>query len=211
MRKMILGAAVATAMHLVIAPAFAAQPNQLSDERVRQAIAYAIDMDTIVETLLEGKALVADSMIPNGDFKAEGLNAYTYDPDKARALLEEAGWDDSQVLDVVYYYGDQLTVDLMVALQAYLADVGVQMTYRKIEGDVAGQLNTVPEDGSDTSGGGMGHHLWRQGSAGPAGILQCSKDRQEFLRAGHAGARCVDRANQRQCRYRRTEGGLQGL
>ena len=33
--------------------------NPLSDSRVRQAIAYAIDMDTIQETLLEGKAIVA--------------------------------------------------------------------------------------------------------------------------------------------------------
>ena len=151
MRKMILGAALATAMHLTMAPVFAAEPNQLSDMRVRQAIAYAIDMDTIVETLFEGKAIVADSMIPNGDFKADGLNAYPYDPDKARALLEEAGWDDSQVLDVVYYYSDQLTADLMVAIQAYLADVGIQMTYRKLEGDIGGQLNALPEDGSDTS------------------------------------------------------------
>lgn len=39
----------------------------------------------------------------------------------------------------------------MVALQAYLADVGIQMTYRKLEGDVGGQLNALPEDGSDKS------------------------------------------------------------
>lgn len=82
--------------------AWADRPNQLSDERVRQAIAYAIDMDTIVETIYEGKAIAADSMIPNGSFKTDGLNTYNYDPDKARALLAEAGWDDSQVLDVVY-------------------------------------------------------------------------------------------------------------
>ena len=108
-------------------------------------------METIVETLFEGKAIVADSMIPNGGFKADGLNAYSYDPDRARALLAEAGWDDSQVLDVVYYYGDQMTVDLMVAMQAYLADVGIEMTYRKLEGDVGGQLNALPEAGSSTS------------------------------------------------------------
>ncbi len=150
-RKLMLGTAMATAMHLVTMPAFSAEPNQLSDRRVRQAIAYAIDMDTIVETLFEGKAIVADSMIPNGDFKADGLNAYPYDPDKARLLLEEAGWDDSQVLDVVYYYSDQLTADLMVAIQAYLADVGVRMAYRKLEGDIGGQLNALPDDGSDTS------------------------------------------------------------
>lgn len=148
----ILGLAIATAVQMTSSAAFAERANQLSDERVRQAIAYAIDMDTIVETLFEGKAIAADSMIPNGGFKADGLNAYDYDPDRARALLADAGWDDSQVLDVVYYYGDQLTADLMVAMQAYLGDVGVQMTYRKLEGDVGGQLNALPADGSDTSG-----------------------------------------------------------
>ena len=112
----IMGLALAAAVQMTSTYAYAERVNQLSDERVRQAIAYAIDMDTIVETLFEGKAIVADSMIPNGGFKADGLNAYSYDPDKARALLAEAGWDDSQVLDVVYYYGDQLTADLMVAL-----------------------------------------------------------------------------------------------
>ncbi len=143
--RLLTGIALAAAMQLTSLPSWAAE-NQLSDVRVRQAIAYAIDMETIVETLLEGKAIVADSMIPNGAWKAPGLNAYSYDPDKARALLKEAGWDESQVLDVVYYYGDQLTVDLMTAIQAYLADVGVQITYRKLEGDVGGQLNALPEN-----------------------------------------------------------------
>ena len=150
LKSSILGLAMAAAMQFTTSDALA-EANQLSDVRVRQAIAYAIDMDTIAETLLEGKAIVADSMIPNGAFKADGLNAYAYDPDKARALLKEAGWDKSQVLDVVYYYGDQLTADLMVALQAYLADVGIDMTYRKLEGDVGEQLNVLPPENSDTS------------------------------------------------------------
>lgn len=151
MNKM-LGLAIAAAVQMTSSAAYADRVNQLSDERVRQAIAYAIDMDTIVETLFEGKAIAADSMIPNGAFKADGLNAYEYDPERARELLAEAEWDDSQTLDVVYYYGDQLTADLMVAMQAYLGDVGIQMTYRKLEGDVGGQLNALPDAGSETSG-----------------------------------------------------------
>ena len=147
----LFGLAVAATMSMTSMLAWADRPNMLSDERVRQAIAYAIDMDTIVETLFEGKAIVADSMIPNGGFKAEGLEPYSYNPDKARSLLAAAGWDGSQKLDVVYYYGHQLTADLMVALQAYLSDVGIEMTYRKLEGDVGGQLNALPEAGSDTS------------------------------------------------------------
>jgi len=39
----------------------------------------------------------------------------------------------------------------MTAIQAYLADVGIKMTYRKLEGDVSGQLGMLPEAGSDVS------------------------------------------------------------
>ncbi|NQT59780.1 MAG: peptide ABC transporter substrate-binding protein, partial [Bacteroidetes bacterium] len=123
--------------------------NPLSDVRVRKAIAYAIDMDTIADTLLEGMAIVADSQIPNGSWKAPGLEPYSYDPERASALLKAANWDESIVLDLVYYYADQLTADLMTAVQAYLADVGVKMTFRKLEGDVAGQLNGLPVDPAD--------------------------------------------------------------
>lgn len=120
--------------------------NKLSDKRVRQAITYAIDMDAIAASLLEGKALPANSLSPNEWWKADGLNSYSYDPEKAKSLLKEAGWDSDYVLDVVYYYGDQLTVDMMTAVQAYLADVGVKMKFRKLEGDLASQLWVTPED-----------------------------------------------------------------
>ncbi len=120
--------------------------NPLSDYRVRQAIAYAIDMDRIAETLLEGKAIAADSLTPNGPWKTPGLNAYTYDPDMAKKLLKEAKWDSNYTLDVVYYYGDQSTVDIMTASQAYLAAVGIDMQFRKLEGDLGEQLWTLPSD-----------------------------------------------------------------
>ncbi|HET8728585.1 MAG TPA: ABC transporter substrate-binding protein, partial [Alphaproteobacteria bacterium] len=120
--------------------------NQLSDVRVRRAIAHAIDKKTIVETLLDGKAIVADGLLPNGPMKSKTLDPYAYDPDKARALLKEAGWDSSRVLDCVYYYADQATADLMAALQAYLGDVGIKMQYRLLTGDTATALNAVPAD-----------------------------------------------------------------
>lgn len=126
-----------------------AQPindNQLSDPRVRQAIAYAIDMDTIIDTIFEGRAVRAVGLLPNGPNKPDDLNTYAYDPDKARALLAEAGWDANRELDVVYYYGDQSTADLMAAMQAYLADVGIKMNYRKLEGDIGAQIGVLPED-----------------------------------------------------------------
>src|SRR5690606_20404090 len=120
--------------------------NALSDPRIRQAIAYAIDMDTIAETLFEGAAIPAVRMQADGPNKPEGLNPYAYDPDKARELLAEAGWDANRELDVVYYYGDQATADLMAAIQAYLSDVGMKMNYRMLEGDVGAQISVPPAD-----------------------------------------------------------------
>lgn len=120
--------------------------NQLSDPRVRQAMAYAIDMDTIAETLFEGAAIPAHGLLPKGPNLPDDLNPYSYDPDRARELLAEAGWDSGRVLDVAFYYDDQQTADFMAAIQAYWADVGIQMNYRLLEGDVGAQLNALPED-----------------------------------------------------------------
>ena len=119
--------------------------NPLSDVRVRQAIAYAIDMVTIEESILEGMAVVADSAVPNGSMKAPGLEQYAYNPDKARELLKAANWDSSIDLEMIYYYGDQQTVDLMTAIQAYLADVGIKMHFRQTT-DTPTELNALPDD-----------------------------------------------------------------
>lgn len=128
----------------VAAPSGKASP--LADARVRQAIKYAIDMKTVVNTLMSGKAIVANSLTPNGEWKVPGLAEYAYNPEKARQLLRDAKWDSNYVLDVVYYYGDQMTVDFMTAVQAYLADVGMKMTFRKLEGDLGSQLWVPPAD-----------------------------------------------------------------
>lgn len=126
-----------------------AQPvnnNPLSDARVRQALAYAIDMPTIIETIFAGNAVKAVGMLPNGPLKNPELNPYDYNPDKARELLAAAGWDSGRTLEMVYYYDDQITANLMQALQAYFADVGVNMTYRLLTGDVAKTLGSIPDD-----------------------------------------------------------------
>jgi peptide/nickel transport system substrate-binding protein len=128
------------------AQAQALNANPLSDVRVRQAIAYAIDRNLIVESVFGGYAVPADGLLPNGPFKSPNLDAYPYDPEKAKALLAEAGWDSSRTLEMVYYYDDQITADLMAVLQAQLADVGINMTYGLIVGDVAKTLNSIPED-----------------------------------------------------------------
>jgi len=141
-----LTTAVALALPLAtMAPAEPRNDNQLSDPRVRQAIAYAIDMETIAETLFEGAAIPALGLTSDPNNYPEGMNSYSYDPDRARELLAEAGWDSSRVLDMVYYYPDQQTADFMAVVQAQLADVGIQMEYRLLEGDVGAQIALKPD------------------------------------------------------------------
>lgn len=120
--------------------------NPLSDVRVRKALSYAIDKQALIDALLDGKAEAADALMPNDDWKQEDLDPYAYNPEKAKALLEEAGWDEDYTLEVVYYYGDQMTVDLMAAIQQFFAQVGVKMNARKLEGDLSAQLWVAPED-----------------------------------------------------------------
>ena len=79
----------------------------LADVRVRQALAYAIDMNAIVDSLFEGKAEVAKSFTAPGDWLNADIPVYEYNPEKAKELLKEAGWPSDYTLDVVYYYDDQ--------------------------------------------------------------------------------------------------------
>ena len=120
--------------------------NPLSDVRVREAIAHAIDKDTIIATIFDGNAVRADGLLPLGPFHSPNLDPYAYNPDKARELLKEANWDPNRTLEMVYYYNDQVTANLMTALQAELADVGIKMNYHLLTGDVSATLDAIPAD-----------------------------------------------------------------
>lgn len=121
-------------------------PAPLADVRVRQALRYAIDMETICETLFQGSAVPANALAPDANLKGGDLNDYNYNPEKAKELLAEANWDPNTVIKAVYYYTDQATVDLMTAVQAYLADVGIKMEFELVEGDLATILWAAPAD-----------------------------------------------------------------
>ena len=67
----------------------------LSKKPVREAIAHAIDRNRIVRDLLHGYGAVTDTMFPAGHWaRAENLPTYAYDPNKARQLLDAAGYPD---------------------------------------------------------------------------------------------------------------------
>lgn len=102
-----------------------------TDKRVRQAVSYAIDRKTITDNLFRGYADPVSTEVPYLAYtQAADLNPYAYDPDKAKALLTEAGWASETTYTLWYYYADQLTATVMEAVQQYLGAVGIKVELR---------------------------------------------------------------------------------
>lgn len=67
----------------------------LDDEKVRLAVRYAIDVDAICNNVYTGMATRTDTPFPSGTWMYnENITTYEYNPEKARELLKEAGWED---------------------------------------------------------------------------------------------------------------------
>lgn len=101
---------------------------------VRQALMYAIDRDTIMETVRMNYGKISNTMFPAEWARPADLDTYPFDPEKAMELLKAAGWDSSRKLDFLYYYNDQVNKDIVVAIQAYLGAVGITVEPRLVDG-----------------------------------------------------------------------------
>ncbi|MGY1727173.1 ABC transporter substrate-binding protein [Geodermatophilus sp. SYSU D01062] len=87
-------------------PGTSANPA-LQNPQVRQAIAHAIDRETIVNSLLpEGAEVATQFMPPTVEGWAEDVTTYDYDPDRARQLLQEAGAEGTTLR---FYYPTEVS------------------------------------------------------------------------------------------------------
>ncbi len=98
----------------------------MQDKRVREAILYAIDRETIAEQLYPGLAHVLHSGVPN-DYAEYNGTAYEYNPEKAKQLLQEANYDFNHTFRILYYYSDQNSIDFMDTIAYYLREVGMKV------------------------------------------------------------------------------------
>jgi peptide/nickel transport system substrate-binding protein len=115
-----------------------------ADVRVRQAFLYAIDREQIVKTVLAGKADVRLSDFAK-DNEPEGLNAYSYDPDKAKQLLAEAGWDPNQAVNLQWVQGQRDRDATSTIVQSQLGAVGVKVNLVNVQ---AAQISKSYQDKS---------------------------------------------------------------
>ena len=108
----------------------------LKDKKVRQALNYAVDKEALVNDLLGGKTDILSSYVNPPNNNPE-LQSYPYDPEKAKALLGEAG----------YFNGFDVTIEgrasaygfdkeIMTAIAEYLKAIGVNATVNVMENGV---------------------------------------------------------------------------
>lgn len=109
------------------------------DREVRQAMLWALDRQRLVDEVLEGQGLVIDSpVLPSSWAHDPGLQRYSHDLRKAKALLEQAGWFDQDGDGVVERGSlkleftlatnddDATRVRLIQAISEQLAKVGIR-------------------------------------------------------------------------------------
>ncbi|MFC2023646.1 ABC transporter substrate-binding protein [Chloroflexota bacterium] len=110
------------------------QKGPLTDKRVRQAIAYAIDREAIVKNLFLGLGEVGHSLAPSGTFGyTDEYDVYQYNPDKAKELLKEAGAEDL-TFTLLHSPGRYLlSTEVVEAIKAQLDLVGIDMKIQDVE------------------------------------------------------------------------------
>ena len=103
---------------------------------VRQAISCAIPTDVLVQDVMEGNATQALGTLPIGIKTAlndGSAKPYTYDPDRAKELLAQAGYADGFTFDFELTSGYEDYADDAVVIQAELAKIGVTMNIVEVE------------------------------------------------------------------------------
>lgn len=135
---------------------FNMQDPRFEDDRVRQAFMYAIDRAAIVEQLYAGTATIANCSYTLPAFVPDDLNPYEANLETAQQLLAEAGWDEIQgePLEILTYYEDQLSADVLVTIQQMLADAGIDVTLRSVDVPTFNQIMSTPEEWVIFYGGG---------------------------------------------------------
>lgn len=127
----------------------------LSDVRVRRAIAYAVDKKMLVEKVTHGTGAVATEDIPNFMWAYDAdVPQYNYDPVRAQALLDAAGWRAGPdgirmkngrplALGLALRQGAAGDASMAVAVQSSLRAVGIKVSIKTYPGSMLFALGST--------------------------------------------------------------------
>ncbi len=128
--------------------------DAVKDPKVREAFSLIVDKETIA-AFYGDQAVAATTMInPEDPLYNTNLPAYKRDVEKAKQLLDEAGFDYNKPIRFLYYYDDQTTADIMEVLKQNFADAGVKFEPFLATGDLASIIYEQKNWDMNYSGGG---------------------------------------------------------
>jgi peptide/nickel transport system substrate-binding protein len=113
-----------------------------NDLRVRQAINHAVDKNAIIQKVLQGAGSPARSVLEAMLWGHQVIGTWTYNPDKARQLLKEAGADRARVVLMSPENRYLLDSQVSQAVAGYLKAVGLNVDL-KVLGDWAGYIDAI--------------------------------------------------------------------
>jgi peptide/nickel transport system substrate-binding protein len=119
----------------------------LKDVKVRQALAYAFNREKLVQDLLLGRTDVAATDYDRSPWVDPSITPYPYDPEKAKSLLAEAGWTDTNGdgtvdkdgVELVLKYGTtsrEVRQNTQAVAQQDLAAVGIGTDLQSFDADL---------------------------------------------------------------------------
>lgn len=104
------------------------------DARVRQAMNYAVDVEAILGALFSGHGKRAAGFVASSELGYGVVKPFPYDPEKAKALLAEAGYPDGFEIDMACPSGAYGNFEQVCeAVVGYLGDVGIQVNLELME------------------------------------------------------------------------------
>ena len=123
-------------MNLVHAMYLNSAYEPLSKTEVRQALCYAVDRDAINNFIFGGKShIIGSHMIPamSKYYEPEAETVYSYDPEKAKELLADAGYADGFDLEITVPSSYSQHVDSAQIIADELSQVGINVTLNQVE------------------------------------------------------------------------------
>ena len=120
---------------------FNTEAEPVNKKEVRQAIAYAIDRDKIHKDVLNEQATLASSILPEGSWAFDKGTEYKHDPEKAKKLLDDAGFKDADgdgtrdMKEIIFKLssGSKMTQQYAAVMQEQLKKVGIPVKIESME------------------------------------------------------------------------------
>jgi peptide/nickel transport system substrate-binding protein len=185
-----------------------AQSGPTGDVRVRQAIAMAVDRDTIISALLQGYAKPVNILLTPVSFGYQpDIKPWPYDPAKARALVKEAGAEGTKLIFLNSPAYDRRITE---AIQQMVTDVGLTVEIKEV--DMATYLHL--RQGEAAGAGNLAQGRWSCACADADGViwplfhtgsLWAKYSNAEFDRAVDAARSSLDEAKRMESYHRAYE------